>query len=298
MEFKPITVESFEYIRPFLKKQFYRTCDFTVGGIYMWVDFFHYEYCIEDNLLFIKGYAEEAMDKISFTVPIGNNTMQKGIDLLRSYCINQQIPLMFSAVPEEACSVLMQNYSCEKVERLDNWSDYLYVKDNLVTLAGKKLQKKRNRINKFYCSYLNVEFIPISQDNIQDVREFFNWYKQSVIKSNLYFVFEEMMVDRALDNYFILNFIGGVLKVSGRLVGFTIGEVVNDTLFVHVEKANKEILGVYEVINSLFVRYVANMYDLAFVNREEDVGDEGIRRAKLSYNPIRLLYKYNLSVML
>lgn len=296
MDFKPITIEVFDFIRPFLKKQSYRTCDFTIGGIYMWTEYFHYEYCIEDNLFFIKGYAEEAIDKISFTVPIGDNTIERGIELLQSYCMNKQIPLLFSAVPKDACDLLTKNYSC-RIEKLDNWVDYLYAQESLVNLAGRKLQKKRNRVNKFYRLYSKVEFIPISKENIQDVKEFFSRYKQSIVKSDIYFTIEEHMVDKVLENYFILDFIGGVLMISDRVVGFTIGEVVNDTLFVHVEKADREILGVYEVINNLFVKYASNLYTLNFVNREEDVGDEGLRKAKLSYNPIQLLCKYNVSII-
>lgn len=71
LDFQPITIESFHDILPYLKQQTYRTCDFTIGGIYMWIDYFQYEYCIADDLLFIKGYAENENKKLSFTIPIG-----------------------------------------------------------------------------------------------------------------------------------------------------------------------------------------------------------------------------------
>ena len=127
LQFKPITLQDIQEIRPYLDKQSYRTCDFTVGGIYMWIDFFHYEYCIDHGLLFIKGKAEDEPDKASFAVPIGDASVRQGIELLREYCSNRQIPLLLSAVPQEAAEQLAITYSTRS-QQLPDWSDYLFIR--------------------------------------------------------------------------------------------------------------------------------------------------------------------------
>jgi hypothetical protein len=117
-----------------------------------------------------------------------------------------------------------------------------------------------------------------------------------VSKNNDIFRNEEKMVKVVLNNYSAFGFVGGVLKVGGKVVAFTIGEVVNDTLFIHIEKASREYAGIYETLSLLFARDLTDK-NIEYINREEDVGDEGLRKSKMSYNPIALLDKYNVEVM-
>lgn len=295
LQFKPITLDSLEEISPYLYKQSFRTCDFTIGGIYMWIDYFKYEYCISEGLLFIKGYAEEDINKISFSIPVGNNSLSCGIELLREYCQQYNYPLLLSAVPEEGMREIKESYICQ-CSQLTDWSDYLYKQEELATLAGRKFNKKRNHINKFYSTYTDIHYETISPVDINTIKVFFNSFKESVQKENPYFAFEETMVDQVLENFSYLGFIGGILTVSGQIVAFCMGEVINDTLFVHIEKASRDYTGAYEVINMLFAQNACSLSNIHYINREEDVGDEGIRRAKQSYNPVKLLYKYNISI--
>lgn len=296
LQFKPINLQAIQEIRPYLCKQTYRTCDFTVGGIYMWIDFFHYEYCIDQGLLFIKGQAEDEPDKQSFAIPIGDNTLQQGIELLREYCYANHLPLLLSAVPQEVTELLAKIYPTQ-IQPLPDWSDYLYLRQDLATLTGRKYQKKRNHVNKFRTSYAQTSYHPIDSDNLNAVKNFFLRFKEVNQKENPYFAFEEAMVDRVLEQFFKLNLLGNVLYVKNEIAAFAIGEVVNDTLFVHVEKALTEYNGAYETINMLFAQQATDNPEVVYVNREEDVGDEGIRRAKLSYQPARLLYKFNVNIL-
>lgn len=292
LEFRPITIESFHDIIPYLTQQTFRTCDFTIGGIYMWIDYFKYEYCIANNLLFIKGYAENENKKLAFTLPIGMGSLSDGITLLKEYCDYHHLPILLSAVPEDGRTQIEQLFSVQSTP-LPDWSDYLYSQKDLSTLPGRKFNKKRNRVNKFYKDYSNISNERITEDNIEEVKRFFHEFCSLNQKESLYFAYEEAMVNRVLDNYFGLNFIGWLLKVENSIIGFSIGEIVNDTLFIHIEKAFKQYAGVYEAINLLFVQNAATT-DVTYVNREEDVGDEGLRKAKLSYNPTSILTKYNI----
>ncbi len=295
LQFKPITLEAMQEIRPYLHKQPYRTCDFTVGGIYMWVDFFNYEYCTDHGLLFIKGKAEDEPDQESFAIPIGDGPLGHGIGLLREYCSAHGQPLMFSAVPQEAAEQLAASFHCE-IKQLPDWSDYLYLRQDLATLPGRKYQKKRNHVNKFRATYPSASYRPLEAANLDAVKDFFLRFKQANQKENPYFAFEEAMVDHVLEHFAELQLTGGVLYVEDGIAAFAIGEVVNDTLFVHVEKALTSYNGAYETINMLFAQQATGRGEAVFVNREEDVGDEGIRRAKQSYHPDRLLHKFNIRI--
>ena len=293
LDFQPITIESFRYIVPYLKLQSYRTCDFTIGGIYMWIDYFKYEYCIADDLLFIKGYAEDENKKTAFTLPIGTSPLSHGIALLKEYCDKHQIQLLLSAVPEEGKKQIEALFpSCQAIP-LPDWSDYLYNREELSTLPGRKFNKKRNRVNKFYKDYNDISHEPINENNIEEVKCFFHEFYSLNQKESLYFAYEEAMINQVLDNYFKLDMTGWILKAEGRIIGFSIGEIINDTLFVHIEKAFKQYAGAYEVINLLFAQNAATS-NVIYINREEDVGDPGLRKAKLSYHPTNILTKYNI----
>ena len=150
--FKPITLYSLSEIEPFLHRQCYRTCDFSIGGIYMWVDYFGYEYCISQDTLFIKGGEEDNLQNTAFAVPVGKLNLLESLPLLKEYCRRHNVPFILSAVPEPAALEIQQLYGCPITE-LPDWGDYLYNAVDLATIVGHHLNKKHNRENKFKSTY-------------------------------------------------------------------------------------------------------------------------------------------------
>lgn len=297
LEFQPVTIDSLKEIDTYFPCQSYRTCDFTEGGLFMWASYFNYEYAVYKETLFVKGFAEDDMQDVSFAVPIGKMTLPEAIALLKHYCDERNIPLILSAVPQQAAVELQEAFACEVTE-LRDWADYLYDAEALASLKGRKYNKKRNRVNKFKSTWPDFEYQPLTPANLPEVKDFFDCFERSIGKDSSLFDYEESMVNVVLDNYKSFNFEGGLLKAEGRTVAFSIGEIVNDTLFVHIEKAFREYDGGYEVINQLFADDITRRYpQVAFINREEDVGDEGLRQAKLSYNPVEILNKYNIKIL-
>jgi hypothetical protein len=246
-------------------------------------------------MLYIIGNSAKNYADKSFAVPVGYGDFKGSVLLLWDYCIKNNIPLSFSAVPKEAVPALKSVFRIN-VERLENWSDYLYNSSDLSTYKGRKYNRKRNHVNKFMKNYPDFEYERITPGNIIAVKEFFSLFQNYVSKNNDIFRNEEKMVKVVLNNYSAFGFVGGVLKVGGKVVAFTIGEVVNDTLFIHIEKASREYAGIYETLSLLFARDLTDK-NIEYINREEDVGDEGLRKSKMSYNPIALLDKYNVEVM-
>jgi len=294
LHFKPIILESLSEINHYFQYQNYRTCDFTIGGLFMWASYFKYEYAVFKNTLFIKGLSEINVSDTAFSIPIGKLSMEDSIACLNDFCKEKKIKLILSAVPEQIIDTIQNKFSttCTKLE---NWSDYLYDIQALTSLSGKSYNKKRNHINKFLQLYSNYSYSEITNFNLSDTISFFQKYNSQNVKDTPIFQQEAMMTNFILNHYSDFNFIGICLKINNDVAGFIIGEILHDTLYIHINKADKNYEGIYEFMNKAFiVETIRNYPSLKYVNLEEDVGDEGLRKSKLSYHPVTLLNKYNL----
>ncbi|MCL2651028.1 MAG: phosphatidylglycerol lysyltransferase domain-containing protein [Candidatus Azobacteroides sp.] len=294
IQFKPVILRILPEINYYFQFQNYRTCDFTTGGLFMWASYFKYEYAIFKDTLFIKGVSEINLSETAFSIPIGKLPNEEAIVILSDYCRNKKIKLILSAVPEEVVDNLQNKFLFQRV-KLENWSDYLYEIQSLSSLSGKLYNKKRNHINKFYQLYPKYFYEKITTGNISEVISFFKKYDSLNDKDNPVFRNEADMTEFVLQHYGDFDFIGAVIKINTEITGFIVGEILHDTLYIHISKADKDYEGIYEVLNQKFVADMLSNYpNLQYVNKEEDVGDEGLRKSKLSYHPIKLLHKYNI----
>ena len=293
-EFKALTLNNLPEINNYFQFQNYRTCDFTVGGLFMWASFFKYEYAIFDDTLFIKGVSEINLSETAFSIPLGKLPFEKSISILINYCKTQEIKFVLSAVPEEAFFNLQNKFLFNSL-KLENWSDYLYEIHALSSLSGKLYNKKRNHINKFNQLYPQYLYSKITNSNISSVILFFQEYSSINNKNSQIFQNEAYMTKFVLEHYSSFNFIGAYLEINNNVVGFIVGEILKDTLYIHISKANINYEGIYEFLNKTFITDILETNpQLKYVNMEEDVGDPGLRKSKLSYHPFKLLNKYNL----
>ncbi len=294
LKFRKITHSDMSLIWDFLLKESGRTTDFSYGGVLMWIDYFKYEYAIINDTLFIKGTLENDCNKPAFSLPIGKMKLKDSVALLRDYCDINQIPLYFSAIPEYAINEF-KNLDPRKIDKLDEWSDYLYEAESLATLQGKKNGKKRNHVNKFISSYPGWELVKMTSDNSDQALHFMD--KFDLEGDDTQMAIEERKLTRFLINCIKSgddNLIGVMLKAEGNICAISIGDIKRDTFYVHVEKALREFQGSYEMINKEFASFITeNNPQIKYINREDDAGDEGLRKAKLSYHPLMMLDKYN-----
>lgn len=167
-------------------------------------------------------------------------------------------------------------------------ADYVYETEKLASLAGKKLHAKRNHINKFKNLYPDWSYETLTDDNVEDCFQMaLKWRNKNGCEDDPEKNAEMCVTLNSLRLYKELGLRGGVLKAGGQIVAFTVGEPVSDDTFVvHIEKAFAEVDGAYPMINQQFVQHECMEYE--YVNREEDTGAEGLRRAKLSYRPVFL----------
>ncbi|MFY9272906.1 MAG: phosphatidylglycerol lysyltransferase domain-containing protein, partial [Thermacetogeniaceae bacterium] len=172
--------------------------------------------------------------------------------------------------------------------------DYVYLLEDLAALTGKKYRGKRNHVNYFMKNY-NWSFEQISPENLAECWEMnLEWCKINNCMCDIQLASEFCAVRRCFDYFDQLELEGGLLRADGKVVAFTIGEKLNsDTYDTHIEKAFSGIKGAYQTINQQFAKFIQQKHpEIIYVNREEDMGRAGLRKAKLSYHPVRMEEKY------
>ncbi|HBR31884.1 MAG TPA: hypothetical protein DD733_07340 [Clostridiales bacterium] len=295
LSFKKIESSDLEVIKKYMQQQVFGTCDYTVFGIYLWSDYYSYAYCVYKDTFFLKRLSDDTVH--DFAVPVGRLPVVTAIEYIKEYCKKNEITPRFYFVPETA----LEYFQGADIKQLDGWSDYIYNAEDLKTLRGHRFNKKRNRLNKFIKNCENCfgsnccRFEPITTENIEEAKHFFDVYLTDYTKQEEHFTAESVLIRRVLDDFFNIGQSGGLLFIKDKPVAMTIGEVIGDTLYVHVEKALREYEGAYEAINYAYANQNATG-DVQFINREEDMGDEGLRQAKMAYNPVKLIHKYEIMI--
>lgn len=285
MKFLAVTDKDIPLLYKYLNKSI-PICDFSVGTFFMWRDFYNFEICEEQDVLYVKGVLLGGQTAFMPPFCVDYKDFCPALRKVIGYCMENRLEPLFSPVPEAMLPGFCNHIVTQ--EKIEHWSDYIYDGQALRTLSGKKYHGKKNHVNKFRSTY-SFKFEKISSENVADIIEFL----QAVpIENGESAEYEHQITKEVLLKWELLQLLGGVLYVEGEVIGFTIGEIVGNTLIVHTEKANKMFSGSHEMLAYLFV----NEYPTEFVNREEDLGEEGMRASKLSYNPVNMLDKYTVLV--
>lgn len=287
MIFKKIEPSSYKEIKKYISLQGSKACEFSFGILYIWKDYFNFKYAIYNDYLFIK---EESQEEVAFFLPVGKD-IKEGLNILIDYCKSVGDDLILDCVPEYYINNVKDYLKIEPIE-LCIWNDYLYDAYKMSSYSGKKMSKKRNHFNKFIKEYPNYSIELINNDNINQVMSFYDLFKENNKKDYDLYKYEESNLQRVFTNYSNLPFIGMILKDEEKIIAFTIGEIVNDVLMVHIEKANRDYDGSFPTVQKLFASYCLQEYNIKYINREDDAGDEGLRKSKLSYYPISIIKKY------
>ena len=205
------------------------------------------------------------------------------------------MPIAFYPVPTGELELLQQFFPSSTATSIRDNFDYLYRAEDLQFFRGKKFNGQRNHINKFMKTYGNWSFRTIIQEDIPALKAFLDRYAASREKAAPSFYEDIAKTHEVLDNYALYDFLGGVLLVEGQIVGFSLNEIIGDTMFTHIEKADREYLGCYQMLVSQSAQLFARN-GVEFINREDDTGDLGLRTSKLSYHPVSLQEKHTVTV--
>ncbi len=288
LDFKKVEFSDLAAVRPYLHAQ-YRSCDYSVLGVFMWAEKFEYEYAVEDGVLFMREASRHG-NGYDYMLPLGSGSLCERVERLRRSISGS---LTMSLVPEGALDELSEAFDFSAVEEPDI-ADYIYNAEDLAYLAGKKYSKKRNLIHQFEKLYPDCELVPISAENASRIAECcaHDWADAPLSDLAIY---ENEHAREMLGNIEDYGCTGYALCNGDDIAAFCIGEAMGDTLIVHIEKAKREYKGAFQMINCLFAKTELEKCGIRYINREDDVGDEGLRQAKQSYFPAYMLKKYRLT---
>jgi hypothetical protein len=296
MKFFTIRAEDKDKISKIIGDNPGRICENTFGSMYIWSVNDEYSYCIEDNVLYFGILTDKKAD---FYFPIGYVDIKNSLDKLVVYCKENNLELNFSFLESNQAEIVKNHFGESVIVNEDrDWADYLYNYEDLLYLKGKKYNGQRNHINRFLRTYPNHEFLPYDISMHDETLAFLENHFSNLKKSNQWLTDEwHIMKTKLLPQFPELGQLGGVLKIDGKIVAVTFGEVVGDTLYVHFEKADRKYHGSYPKINQSFASFCYKE-GLKYINREEDLGDLGLRTAKLSLQPKQIIAKSFAKVIL
>ncbi len=264
-------------------------CEYCFGNIFMWSDIYDNKIYNDDGVFVSADFT----DKPIFCYPIGDGDKKSTIEKLIEFSKSLGVNLEFFGMTEKDRDELQFLFPKQfEITEERDYFDYLYTSESLAQLAGRKLASKRNHISYFEKTF-DWKYEPITKENIHKC-ELLNehWERLNREKNPEEIGDEHLAIKKALANFFDLGLEGGILTIEDEIVAFTFGEKLNDNTFcTHVEKAYGNIRGAYQMINREFARQLKDRFE--YINREDDTGSEGLRRAKLSYHPHRLVIKYS-----
>lgn len=288
LNFKSPTLEDLYWVRPIFQNSETFGSDNTFGNIFFWKNSTKIKILKFKD--FILRYYEDNLPKYRF--PFGKGNLKEAIDLLKDDAKKRNINLVFGGITEEEKNILeeLMPGNFEYFEE-QNREDYIYKTDDLINLRGKKYHSKRNHVSKFKKNY-NWEYFDIKKENISECKDFINeWFEKNLSNKVPDILEEKVALCEALDNFSFFDLLGGIILVDSQIVALTIAEKINEKIVdVHFEKAFTEYDGIYAVINNEFAKRRLNPFK--YINREEDLGLEGLKKSKKSYHPHIILKRY------
>lgn len=290
IEFRRPTLEDKEWMTEKIRQSDFRGCEYSFGNLYIWRNVSDVNVANLEGFLCVTGASKEG--EVIYNYPVGSGDEKRVLELLIQDAKEKGCIPRFRGVLEEQKERLEELFpgEMEFTTKEDDW-DYIYEVEKLTTLAGKKYHGKRNHIARFKDAD-DWSYEPITEQNIAECEEMNRvWCEEYGCGKSESAREEQCAVKQSFLHFKELSFEGGLLRKAGEVVAFAIGESLNsDTYNVHIEKAFPQIQGAYPMINQQFVLH--NMQNFTYVNREEDMGDEGLRKAKMSYKPQIWLKKY------
>lgn len=287
--FREVTYEDMPLILNYFRMYPSRSCDFSVGGVFIWTEYFSYMLAEVDDSLVIMGTLPDSGVRV-FYEPRGRMDFNRYKDLVTQYCRDNGLRGII-LLPEEF--IMADNTSEVTYDEnyYRDYTEYLYPIDKFITFAGRKYEKKRNHLNFFVNNYSPFEIEAISSDNIAELIAFTISFENSHEESELA-LYECRQVIDVLRDFGLYPFEGIALRKDGRIIGYTFGELTGDTFHVHAEKGDVSYRGVYQALASRMAKAVKDTHpQVSYLNREDDMGFLSLRRSKLSYRPSLVINK-------
>lgn len=284
MKFDKITIETKDLINSYIRKTRYLTSDYALPVILTWYDLREPEISEYNNALYIRAFL---YGKRIYFPPLTNGSFKEAVDILVDYTKASGEELEIILAIKEQVDQLDQ----DRFELTTNrdYAEYVYLSEDLINLTGKRYHAKRNHINKFKSVY-SYDFRSFEREDLGGVLELLASWTED--KGNIE-TDEIRMVNYFLNNIDALDLFADVILVDDKIIGTSIGECSNpDMGIVMYEKCDFKYDGVCAAFNQMVSE--KHFKNIKYINRQEDIGIEGLRKSKMSYHPIMLIYRWTI----
>lgn len=292
LQFEPIRIERQSDYLELLDVSSEKASDYSIINLWAWADVYGLEWAWTPDLVWIR----QSRPDEKYWAPVGD---WERTDWLKTLRLHFGRSMSFDRVPESLIQIWQQTtgLDCQALPSREHW-DYLYSVTDLVELKGNKYHKKKNLLNQFSKTY-DFQYMQLNPDNIhQTLQMQENWCVWRDCASQAALDSENQAISRVLKNWRRFQRLsGGAIMVGTDMAAYTVAERLStDMLVIHFEKGNHDFKGIYQAINQMFLENAGQGFHM--VNREQDLGNEGLRKAKLSYNPVGFLKKYHVKCRL
>lgn len=282
LDFRTPTIDDRDRIEAFVRDSGQLGCDVTFANTYLWRDHYDIRVAFTDDAYYKCYYTDGVLT--GYTFPLTTGDVREAVDTILADARERGVQPVIGLLNERNTALIREWYGDQvRVEEDRDSFDYLYERSELAELSGKKYHAKRNHLSRFYRTYENISVKEICEENFSDVMDVVaRWQEHNDDTGELFIIRD------ALDHFDVLGLFGVLLYVDGSAVAMSIGSRISEEVCdVNFEKAT-DINEAFAVINNEF----AKRFDtFRYLNREEDMGLEGLRKSKLSYHPAVLLSK-------
>ena len=290
IDFQPLALEQKERYEKYLHAGGERGCEYSFVNLYLWGR--QKATVLGDNLVFFSQFNRKSV----YLFPVGTGDKKPALDAIIEDAKKRGIPCRLVGLTQDDCALLESLYPGQLRYHFDRDSfDYVYDIDDLADLKGRKLQKKRNHLNRFREQNPGYRLEPITEENLPEVEALVNRWYELRLQENPHgdYHMERAALKKALEQREALGLEGLLLRTGDGVVAMTMGSRLReDTFDIHFEKALDVADGAYAAINNGFAAYLREKYpEVRYLNREDDLGLEGLRKAKLSYCPHHMVEK-------
>ena len=291
LDFQKLDLAQKERYTAFLMNCGSRGCEYSLVNLYLWG---------RQRVAFVDGclalFSQFQRSSV-YPFPIGDGDLGNVLDAIIHDARARGLECRFTSMTAEDCALLEERYPGKFRFHPDrDGCDYIYDIHALADLPGRKYQRKRNHLNRFRQAHPHCQAVEIDESLLPQVEQMVGqWYEsRRTPETQDEFHLEQIALRRAFENWVQLGLEGMVLIEDGKILAMCVGSFLNqDTYDVHFEKALEEVDGAYTAINQAFAKHLRDKYpQLRYLNREDDLGLPGLRKAKLSYYPVKMVVKF------
>ncbi len=290
INFKRLQLSDRPSYAPILENAGARGCEYSFANLYLWGR--QRAALVEGCMVLFSQFNRKSV----YPFPVGPGNKRAALEAIIHDAAQRDIPCRITGLVEADTAWLQENYPGRfRIHADRDGFDYVYDIHALADLKGRSYQKKRNHINKFHQSFPEARAVPLTAELVAPVEAMLDtWYTRRLADDpQADFFMERTALHKALKDWQALAMEGMVLLCGEKVLAFTLGSPLSeDTFDVHFEKADPDADGAYPAINQAFARYLREKHpQLLYLNREDDMGIEGLRKAKLSYYPHHMVEK-------